>query len=32
MTQPIKDAVEVVYQLSGWQGNGGFAQLEAADA
>ena len=28
MTQPIKDAVETVYQrLEGWEGNGGFAQL-----
>ena len=28
MTQPIKDAVEPVYQrLEGWEGNGGFAQL-----
>ena len=26
MTQPIKDAVETVYQrLEGWKGNGGFA-------
>jgi hypothetical protein len=32
MTQPIKDAVERVYQkLNGWQGSGGFAQLEAAE-
>ncbi|CAM2750997.1 hydrogenase maturation peptidase HycI [Escherichia coli] len=28
MTQPIKDAVETVYQrLEGWERNGGFAQL-----
>ncbi len=32
MTQAIKEAVEVVYQrLEDWQGNGGFAQLEAED-
>ena len=32
MTQPIKDAVEVVYaRLDGWQGQGGFAALEAAE-
>nr|WP_269846410.1 hydrogenase maturation peptidase HycI [Shimwellia pseudoproteus] len=30
MTAPIKQAVETVYQrLAGWQGNGGFADLEA---
>ncbi|EAQ6839217.1 hydrogenase maturation peptidase HycI, partial [Salmonella enterica] len=33
MTQPIKDAVNTVYQrLEGWQGNGGFAALEAPEA
>ncbi len=33
MTQPIKDAVNIVYQrLEGWQGNGGFAALEAPEA
>ncbi|EAM3015105.1 hydrogenase maturation peptidase HycI [Salmonella enterica subsp. enterica serovar 4:a:-] len=33
MTQPIKDAVNIVYQrLDGWQGNGGFAALEAPEA
>ena len=32
MTQPIKDAVATVYaRLDGWQGNGGFAALEAAE-
>lgn len=32
MTQPIKDAVEVVYaRLDGWQGQDGFAALEAAE-
>ncbi|EKS7490103.1 hydrogenase maturation peptidase HycI, partial [Salmonella enterica subsp. enterica serovar Kentucky] len=33
MTQPIKDAVNIVYQrLEGWQGYGGFAALEAPEA
>lgn len=33
MTQPIKDAVNIVYQRpEGWQGNGGFAALEAPEA
>ena len=32
MTQPVKEAVARVYQqLAGWQGKGGFTQLEAAD-
>ncbi len=32
MTQPIKDAVEKVYQrLEGWEGYGGFAQLAAEE-
>lgn len=32
MTQPIKEAVEVVYhQLNDWQGQGGFAALEAPE-
>lgn len=30
MTPPVKEAVETVYaRLATWQGNGGFAQLEA---
>ncbi|SUG46197.1 hydrogenase 3 maturation protease [Salmonella enterica subsp. arizonae] len=33
MTQPIKDAVDTVYQrLEGWLGHGGFAALEAPEA
>lgn len=33
MTQPIKDAVDTVYQrLAGWEGHGGFAELEAPEA
>ena len=32
MTQPVKEAVARVYQqLADWQGQGGFARLEAAD-
>ena len=32
MTQPIKDAVTTVYaRLDGWQGQGGFPALEAAE-
>ena len=32
MTQPIKDAVATVYaRLDGWQGQGGFPALEAAE-
>ena len=32
MTQPVKEAVARVYQqLTDWQGQGGFARLEAAD-
>ncbi|MGS9183945.1 hydrogenase maturation peptidase HycI, partial [Salmonella enterica subsp. enterica serovar Infantis] len=33
MTQPSKDAVNIVYQrLEGWQGPGGFAALDAPEA
>lgn len=32
MTQPIKDAVDTVYQrLAGWEGHGGFSELEAPE-
>ena len=32
MTQPVKEAVARVYQqLADWQGQGGFARLEAED-
>ena len=32
MTQPVKDAVATLYaRLDGWQGQGGFAALEAAE-
>lgn len=32
MTQPIKDAVDIVYQrLASWEGHGGFSELEAPE-
>ena len=32
MTHPIKDAVDTVYQrLAGWEGHGGFSELEAPE-